>query len=47
MALNHNVRDIDDYVVLPVKQCAQYNYFPDLMEAGVKDLKNKSHGKWI
>ena len=47
MALNHNVRNIDDYAILPLKDCIQYNYFPDLMEAAAKDLKNKSDGKWI
>ncbi len=47
MALNHNVQEIDDSAVLPVKECIQYKYFPDLMEAAVADLKNRPDGKWI
>lgn len=47
MALNHNVQDIDDSAVLPVKECIQYQHFPDLMEAAVCDLQNRPDGKWI
>ncbi|MDJ0618071.1 MAG: hypothetical protein QNJ63_15220 [Calothrix sp. MO_192.B10] len=47
MALNHNVQNIDDFAILPVKKCVQYASFPDLMEAAVCDLKHRPDGKWI